>query len=922
MKKRFFGVVFMALLTALIHSESARAAASTKLYKIRLGQHRGFTRLVLDTDGSRPLRIGPATADEVTVVYENLNFAAPPERLFRDLRGAITRVNYQRQDGQAVITIRFRRPETRVKTFYLPADPPQKGLYRLVLDFYPEGSPLAGPGTQVPFKIAEAEKPAPLPAPAPVETPEPVLKEAKPPIKPEVAAKAEPAEKEEAEPAAAETETPSIVSTFMDNLSGEVSITGRPYISGDDESSKFEEYREFNTVTGGWDVKYEEKDRFSFKSKADSVGEDDQYVDVTGNWFGKGKFGASYDKIPHRYAFDVETLYSGVGSDTLTLDDTLQTDLQALAGDSVAQANRLNAELAAAGTKGDPKFDRKNLKVNFDWVAQDPFSFRAEFSREKQDGTRPIFGSFGLDNTVEIFEPIDNQTLSMKVIAEYAKNPYHVNATYYYQKFENNENTLTFDNPFRITDAIGEPAAGRTDLAPDNYYHNLSFSGSYTALPFNSKISANAALGWMRQNDNFTAFSTNTALSSPPFAIDYFDQANLPARDADAKVNTYLYNVILSSNPLDYMRLKGQFRYYEYDNQTDTIIFPNGYVNADSTPALADPITGNPIQNLPSSYKKLRASADAGFDVWQKTRLNLDYKYDRTERSNREVDTQHDHIFGGSVDTRPASWLDLRTSYERTFRDIDNYDYQVYFKSGEDLQQLPGLRKYDEADLSRDRLQIGASVYPVDPLVFSGSFIYGKDNFDNSSFGLLEDKHYIFSFDADYALGDRLQFNAFYNYEKYDNEQKAQGDFDGGPVNNWTAKGEDQINTVGGGVKFALIPGRLDFESSYSYSKVDGKIDFNIPGGGVDNFDTVDATELHILNTKLKFNLSHGFFLTLGYLYEKFDYDDYDLDGFTTVPTDNTGAYNGAILAGTLPQDYEVHMVYTSLTYKFDFDSD
>jgi MtrB/PioB family decaheme-associated outer membrane protein len=922
MKKKFFGVIFMAVLTALLHSQSARAATSTKLYKIRLGKHRGFTRLVFDTDGSRPLRIGPATADEVTVVYENLNFAAPPDRLFRDLRGAVTRVSHRRQDGQSLITITFRRPDTRVKTFYMPAEPPRKGLYRLVLDFYPEGSPLAGPGTQVPVKIAEAQQPALVPTPAPVEKPAPAVKEAPPPTKPQVAAEAEVPEKEEAEPAEVPAETPSTAETFLGNLSGEISLTGRPYISGDDESSKFDEYGEYNRVTGGWDVKYEEKDRYSFESMADSIGQDDQYVDLTGNWYGTGKFGISYDKIPHRFAFDAETLYSGVGSDTLTLDDTLQTDLQGLAGDPVAQANRLNAEFAADGSKGDPEFDRKKLKVNFDWVAQDPFSFRAEFSRERQDGTRPIFGSFGLDNAVEIFEPVDSQTLSMKFIAEYAKNPYHLNATYYYQKFENNEDTLTFDNPFRITDAIGASATGRADLAPDNYYHNLSLSGSYTALPLNSRISANAALGWMRQDDNFTAFTTNSALSSPPFAIDYFDKANLPAQNADAKVNTYLYNVMLSSKPLDYMRLKGQFRYYEYDNKTDTIIFPDGYVNSDSIPALADAITGNPIQNLPSSYKKMRGSADVGFDVWQKTRFNLDYKYNRTERTNREVDNQQDHIFGGSVDTRPASWLDMRASYERTFRDIDNYDYQVYFQSGQDLQQLPGIRKYDEADLFRDRLQFQANVYPIDPLAFSGSFTYGKDDFDDSAFGLLEDRHYIFSLDADYSVGDRLRLNAFYNYEKYDNEQKAQGEFDGGPVTSWTAKGEDQINTVGGGIKFALIPGRLDFESSYSYSKVDGKIDFSVPGGGVVDFDTVDETELHSLNSKLKYNIGRGFFLTLGYLYEKFDYEDYNLYGFTTVPTDGAGAFNGAILAGTLPQDYDVHIVYTQLTYKFDFDSD
>ena len=95
--KRVMGTILMtSLIVFVLLSHTAWAAGSTKLYKIRLGQHPGFTRLVFDTEGARPLRIGPADADEVNVVYEQLNFEAPPDRLFRNLRGAVTRVSHQR----------------------------------------------------------------------------------------------------------------------------------------------------------------------------------------------------------------------------------------------------------------------------------------------------------------------------------------------------------------------------------------------------------------------------------------------------------------------------------------------------------------------------------------------------------------------------------------------------------------------------------------------------------------------------------------------------------------------------------------------------------------------------------------------------------------------------------------------------------
>ena len=64
------------------------AAAATKLNDVRTGQHQGFTRLVLDAEGARPLKIGPADADSVTIVYEHLELMQQPSALFHDMIGA------------------------------------------------------------------------------------------------------------------------------------------------------------------------------------------------------------------------------------------------------------------------------------------------------------------------------------------------------------------------------------------------------------------------------------------------------------------------------------------------------------------------------------------------------------------------------------------------------------------------------------------------------------------------------------------------------------------------------------------------------------------------------------------------------------------------------------------------------------------
>jgi len=873
MKKAVF-ILLAPLLTALLLSQDTRASQSTTLHNIRLGHHTGFTRLVFDSEGARPLRIGPATEEGVRVVYEQLNLAVEPDRLFRKYSGAAAKVSHHREPNASVVTIAFTYPNTEVRTFFMPAKPPKKGGYRLILDFYPRGSPTGSAGAKVPFEKAEIRKPAPKPETVPTE-----------PLEKQVA-KEEIPETEEVSPPEGPVEEISTAEAPLSRLSGEASIIFRA-VDGEDDSSKFEEYTDISgPITGAFKVVYEKKDRYSLTLDAEDLAEDDQHLNFTGNRYGMFKLGIDYDRIPHRYAFDAKTLYSGVGSGNLTLDDAMQTRLQN--GTSTIDAEFNNA------VSGDPEVIRDKVKAYMDLTALDPLSLRVEFGKEYRDGTRPSFGSFGTaSTTVEIFEPLDHETTEMKVIAEYAKRPFFLNATYYFSNFKNNVDTLTWDNPFRAVDALLGPSKGLMDLAPDNQFHNVSISGSYMDLPLKTRISATAGWGLMKQDDDLVPFTTNTAISAP----------NLPKQSVDAKVETSLYNVLLTARPLSFMRVKGKFRYFEYDNHTEQIRFP-GFVSAD------DFFSATPIVNLPASYRKTKGGLDLSFDVYRKTRLNLGYTTDQTRRTNREVSRQKDDIFSGSVDTSPYPWLDLRASYERTERDISDYDFDPYLEGGKDLQQLPLLRKYTQADMGRNRVQFLTTVYPSESLAVSGSFIYGNDDFKESPYGLLEDKHFIFSFDADYSITEKLNLSAFYSYEKYETRQKGRGPFDGGPDRDWIAEGEDMVNTVGGRINFAVIPEKLDFDLSYSYSDVDGDIDFFIPVGSVSDFTTVDETRLHILDVISKYWVRKDFFVTLGYLWENFDFEDFNTAGLTYTP-------QGAVLAGTLPEDYNVNLVYIKLSYRF-----
>jgi MtrB/PioB family decaheme-associated outer membrane protein len=909
--KRIRVCCLAALLTGLFLSQFVWAADRTIVHNIRAGTHADYTRLVFDSEGARPLRIGPASTDGITVQYEELDCRTIPEFLFKDPYGLVVRVSDQEERNTSDITIAFRHPNTMVNAHFLSGDPLKNVDYRLVLDFYPPdayGAQQVSP-SHVKQVAEKTEGQSPEIAEASgrgnrnpqAQTVQRQPSSGNPPPPKEVSILMADVEKtEDLKPPLPAQASGKEASPGKFPLSGEAGISPR-YVKGDRDSAKAQEYRDLDApVFGDLFARYEKEDEYFSEVTGEKIGRDDQHYAFGGGRYGKFRIEGSYDEIPHKFAFDAKNIYSGAGTGNLTLRDKQDVAF-------ADRAARLNSLLATA-VPIDIELKRKKGEMKLDVVALDPFSFRVEMGREKKEGTMPLFGSFGLDNTVEIPAPIDHNTTEIKAMGEYAGNELYFNVNYTLSLFKNNIGTLTWDNPFSATDAVFDPSKGLIDLAPDNDSHNLSLSGSLRDLPFNSSLSLVTAWGKMRQNDSLVPFTTNTAILSP----------SLPQNEVDAAVNTTLYQVLLTSKPLSLVRLKAKFRYFEYDNKTQQINFPS-FVDADSNLVVPDAPGAASIVNLPASYDKTAAGMDLGFDLLKNTRLTVGSKFERTRRENREVNRQDDRVFKGSIDTTHFSWVTLGASYERTDRDIKEYDFDVYLRSGIDLAQLPGLRKYDQADMVRDRVEISATLYPLDSLVLRGSAIYGADDFNESPFGLLEDRHYIFSLDADYSITDRVILQSFFIHENYKNRQKDRGEIPGPPPADadWFSRSEDIINTVGAEVQVKLIPSILDLHVTYSLSDMDGNIDFFTPDASIADFPNADDARLQILGAKLNYRAIKHWLLTFGYLWEKFDYSDFNTEEFTNVPLDVDGNFNGAYLMGTLPGSYSVHIVYLGISYQF-----
>ncbi len=744
------------------------------------------------------------------------------------------------------------------------------------------------------------------------------------------------------------------------SVSGEGSVIVKA-VDGENESSKFMEYRDLpDGVTGSLNLFLRKSDTYFLEFNAKNIALDDQYFKLSTGRYGLFTIDASYNKIPHRFAYDAKTIYNGIGTGSLSLSDFMQTDLQASTS-LINLASTLSDYFSEAYTFDSVLFrERSGIAVNV--TAFDPFNFRFEVNKEERSGTRPYFGSFGFYNVHELMEPIDYDTTDARFTVEFARKPFVITAGFYLSHFKNNVDSLIWENPFRITDAVrvGFPDSylnpyqlgpvlinqastkGLIDLSPDNGYRNYFLSG-VVDLPMKGKLIAKASWGTMEQNDRLFPYTINTAIEGIGDLdhdgalenFDAWDASYLPVSKVDAKVETSLYTLLYTMRPTDFLNIKARYRSYEYDNQTEIIHFP-GYVRTDANWEEIE------VANHPSSYKKSDYGIDFGLTFLRSNTLTIGYARNNIKRKHREVAESDDDIFTVAFDSTPLSWLDIRASYEMSQREGE-YDFTVPFGDEERPPQLPWLRKYDEANRDRDRAQLLLTFSPYENLTLTAQLIDGKDDFEDSIFGLLEDTHRVYSLDIDYTLNEIASVFAFGSFEKYCNKEAARQWNPGPPEStgegdpyvtdtdiesdsNWDAKSEDTVRTIGAGFSVTPAGQKNSLHCWYSLSKAEGEVVFSSPVGGssadTNNFepipfDQVDNSKLQTFNAAVKHSMTKKVALIIGYMYERWSMNDFNYDGFTYIPTLTSGAYNASLFMGTLEPKYSVNIEYIKLHFRF-----
>ena len=662
--------------------------------------------------------------------------------------------------------------------------------------------------------------------------------------------------------------------------------------------------------------------RFVADLWATDVAQNDQNYQLELSRPGKHYLFLEWDQIPYLASTSAKSLWNTSDPSNLTIADPIQADLEATAG-TPAAADTINSNVRQLklGTR------RDTGSVSYTFTPTPAWSIEVDYSREEKEGRQP-FGTTlnGFSQSLEFPLPIDYTTQNFGASAGYVgtygdNKRFNINLAYNGSIFENEFDSVTFDNPFQLSPAdVDAPDRGHQSLAPDNYAHRYALT-SGVDLPYNSRYMGTVSFNQMRQDDDFIPKTVNPAvlaLASP-----------LPQDSLEGKIDTLLINNVLTTQLTSDLTSTLRYRYYDLNNRTPELVFDD-YVEADGS------LQGS-RRSLAIEYTRQNASAQLDWRARPWLSTGGMFGWERYDRDRRDVDITDE--FSGKVftDVTALDWATLRASYLFARRDFNEYDAEKFTGDtfpdpADDFPQSPLLRKFDLADRDRNKVDVSLELMtPVDGLIVSPLFSWQDDEYSDGSttgglLGLKQDRIWNAGVEVAYAPTSTTTFFAGYVHEELKRElvnRSVGGEgLPGDPANNWGSEIHDVIDTVYTAVNVELIPERLDFRLGYTFSIAKGNTDTyplgaagltsDPPFPDVDNtYHRLDAVLTHTMDPDLVRRLGWEGEVTtsLGYSFERNRMTNWAIDDLVPYMIDvDPGTSQSLYLAGYNP-NFTAHFI-------------
>jgi hypothetical protein len=491
---------------------------------------------------------------------------------------------------------------------------------------------------------------------------------------------------------------------------------------GGDANKKSVLFRQYMDLKSGpylnyFEVEAEKPDTAHFiQSFGGGTGQDDQFYGLQFGRYNDWKVKSFYNETPHVFSTDFKRIYSGGGSGRLTL--------PAASVGAGTTANLGAALLNGAKTLPDTEVGlvRKKGGLRFDANLTDAWKIYVSGTQEARKGERP----FSI-MAVEGLEPIDYKTTDLLAGLQYSDKLTSFNLRASGSFFKNDIHTLYAQTPIAPGAAnvantniggIGGPTTLVYSLPPDNEAYNIKAEAS-RRLPdfFKGRLTGSLAWGSSRQDDAIRmpldpGLVGNATLVGQTTAANWNGSNGSPLTRGNSgqRIDTKLYNLSLSLNPVDELSVKAALRHYATHNNSGTYYsynpltgeWFNGLFNGPNAFGLATPSTtgaaGGRCQPAPgfplATCTTAVTSSFTSFGLMAPPRDNkqdnytLSADYDLGHTSNLEGTLEREN-FSHTFREREKTWEDkfkltyvnrslgdvtLRTSYENDRKRGSFYD--------------------------------------------------------------------------------------------------------------------------------------------------------------------------------------------------------------------------------------------------------
>lgn len=670
-------------------------------------------------------------------------------------------------------------------------------------------------------------------------------------------------------------------------------------------------------------------------------GEDDaRYVEIEGRNLGldsrslglrvgeQGNYGLrlEYDQIPKLSSDSYHTPFNGAGSDVLRNPGITRQTTTTL----------MRAGLEANMKPYDVKTTRKGVGIGFTKELAKGWDAELNYKRENKEGDKltgaMIQGNGGGDRRVAIVpEPIDYTTDQYEALVRYSDEKAQLQFGYYASLFNNDKQSLTWDNLFTGT---GHPTTGRFGLAPDNEFHQVNVSGSY-GFTKATRISGALSYGRMTQNDDFLSYSTQGAGALGPLG------------SLHGKVNTAHASMRLDSKLTSALHLTAGYRYDDRDSKTpDGVAFT--YRTGDS---LVAPGASNTRRNVALDVKKQVLYADLDYHLTSATKLKFGYDFHKVDHTHEPTDGDKEHTVKTEVRHRFGDTVSSGLSYAYSDRDAGTYNgsapmdatyTDAYLRTlclasrnpaecgatgtvGKTYPWLeaPGLRKYFLADRKREKVGAFVNYAPIEQLdlQFTGNFNRDKypDTFDG--LGLTRATGWMLGFDANLQATDALSGNFFASVDQSKTNQNG-ANLASAALSQAAETGTipaassavttltDRTVTLGLGMRYQPNT-RYEVGGNLTHSDSIGRSRLSSVNPAFTSFPNL-VSRLSRLDLFSSYAVKKDMTIKVRYAYERYRSDDWAVDALPNVNSISSvvGTYQSS-------PDYDVHFVGVSMAYKF-----